>query len=226
MHKTVLQRTLIFTAALLLAACGQADGETTGTDRDAAAGPVGKPVLVLAFGDSLMAGYNLQRAQAFPAQLETALRDRGINARVQNAAVSGDTTRAGRQRLNFVLDSMTVKPDVALVEFGGNDMLRGLPPAQAKANLDAILAEFDRRDIAVIVMGMRAAPNLGREYVSEFDAIFPDLAEKYDAEIVPFFIEPLIFNRSLVQNDQIHPTAEGVTAMVEHSVDDIAEAID
>ncbi len=214
--------------ALLLAACGQTDGDGAGGNAGAvgADAPVGKPVLVLALGDSLFAGYNLPRAEAYPQQLETALRERGLNVRVQNAGVSGDTTAAGRQRLSFVLDSMTTKPDLALVEFGGNDMLRGLPPAEAKANLEAIVAELDRREIDVVIMGMRAAPNLGSSYVSQFDGMYPELAEKYDADLVPFFIEPLIFDRSLVQNDQIHPTAAGVKAMVDHSVDDIAEALD
>ncbi|WP_066553707.1 arylesterase [Croceicoccus bisphenolivorans] len=212
--------------AILLAACGQASGDAGTSQPGEADAPVGKPVLVLAFGDSLFAGYRLARAEAYPAQLETALRGRGMNVRVQNAGVSGDTTGAGRQRLEFVLDSMTVKPDVALVELGANDMLRGLSPAQARANLDAIMAELDKRDIDVVVMGMRAAPNLGSDYADEFDAIFPDLADKYDAELVPFFIEPLIFDRSLVQDDQVHPTAQGVKAMVEHSVEEIADAID
>lgn len=222
------RKSITLAAALFLAACGQTDGDGAGGNAGAvgADAPVGKPVLVLALGDSLFAGYNLPRAEAYPQQLETALRERGLNVRVQNAGVSGDTTAAGRQRLSFVLDSMTTKPDLALVEFGGNDMLRGLPPAEAKANLEAIVAELDRRDIDVVIMGMRAAPNLGSSYVSQFDGMYPELAEKYDADLVPFFIEPLIFDRSLVQNDQIHPTAAGVKAMVDHSVDDIAEALD
>lgn len=212
--------------AVLLAACGQAETKSDPPNSTASEQPVGKPLTVLAFGDSLFAGYNLSRTEAYPAQLEQALRARGMNVRVQNAAVSGDTTAAGRQRLDFVLDSMTVKPDVALVEFGGNDMLRGLPPAEAQANLDAIMANLKQRGIEVVVMEMRAAPNLGRDYAGAFDAIYPDLAEKYDADLVPLFIEPLLTDRSLVQGDQIHPTAQGVKAMVDHSVDDIAKALE
>ncbi|WP_144096401.1 arylesterase [Croceicoccus sediminis] len=212
-------------AALALAACGQAEGTKADGGTAEADAPIGQPTMVLAFGDSLFAGYNLPQSAAYPAQLEQALRQRGMNVRVQNAGVSGDTTSAGRQRLEFVLDSMTVKPDVALVELGGNDMLRGLPPAQARQNLDAIMAELDRRDIDIVVMGMKAAPNMGGDYAGEFNAIFPDLADKYDAELVPFFIEPLIFDRSLVQSDQIHPTADGVKAMVEESVDTIEDAL-
>lgn len=218
-----MRKLLVFILALALAACGQSDGNTAASD--AANEPIGKPVMILAFGDSLFAGYNLPRAQSYPARLELALRQRGINSRIHNAGVSGDTTGAGRQRLDFVLESMTVQPDVALVELGANDMLRGLSPSQARANLDAIMSALDKRGIEIILMGMRAAPNMGRDYASEFDAIYPELAEKYDAELVPFFIEPLIFDRSLVQRDQVHPTAEGVDAMVEESVDVIADAI-
>lgn len=213
-------------AALLLAACGDS-GDDKGQSQSARDDAVaGAPQLVLAFGDSLFAGYNLSRAEAYPAQLEQALRARGLNVRVQNAGVSGDTTGAARQRLSFVLDSMTVQPDLALVELGANDMLRGLPPGQARGNLDAIMAELDRREIEIVVMGMRAAPNLGRDYIAEFNAIYPELAEKYDAALVPFFIEPLIFDRSLVQRDQIHPTADGVKAMVAESIDAIAEPLE
>lgn len=222
-----MRKTMALLAALLLSACGQSEGDasaaTKAADNDT---PIGKPTLVLAFGDSLFAGYNLPRSQSYPSQLEAALRQRGLNVRMQNAGVSGDTTGAGRQRLEFVLDSMTTAPDVAIVELGANDMLRGLSPAQARGNLDAIMAELERRDIDVIVMEMRAAPNLGRDYRSEFDAIFPDLADKYDAELIPLFIEPLLTDRSLVQNDQVHPTAEGVKAMVDHTIDDIANALD
>lgn len=214
--------------ALLLAACGQDGGTATAEGKAAAddGAPVGKPVLVLALGDSLFAGYRLSRAEAYPAQLELALRERGLNVRVQNAGVSGDTTAAGRQRLDFVLDSMTVKPDVALVEFGGNDLLRGLPPAQARANLDAMLEAFAARDIPVVLYAMQAPPNLGGDYVRAFNAIYPELADKHDAELVPLFIQPLLTDRSLVLDDQIHPNAQGVRAMVAATVDQVADVLD
>jgi len=221
-----MHRFFVLMAALVLAACGPSgDGDSAapGTPDDR---PIGQPTMVLAFGDSLFAGYNLPRSAAYPEQLELALRAKGLNVRIQNAGVSGNTSADGRQRLSFVLDSMTVKPDVALVELGANDMLRGRSPDQARANLDAILAELKRRDIDAVLFGMRAAPNMGRDYAAKFDAIYPDLAEKYDAELVPFFIEPLIFNRKLVQRDQIHPTADGVKAMVAASIDVVEDAVD
>ncbi|QNE04698.1 arylesterase [Croceicoccus marinus] len=220
--------------ALLLAACGtdadvadseSADGEAAGQQADAVM-PAGPAIDVLAFGDSLFAGYRLDRGDSYPARLQAALRERGLNVNVTNAGVSGDTTAAGLQRIDFVLDSMAGKPDLVLLELGANDMLRGLPAEEARRNLDTILQRLDQRDIPVMVYGMRAAPNLGGDYGRSFDSIFPDLADKYDAELVPFFIEPLIFDRSLVQQDQLHPTAEGVDAMVEQTVEQVEDRID
>ena len=220
--------------ALLLAACGTdadvadggaADGQAAGQQADAVM-PAGPAIDVLAFGDSLFAGYRLDRGDSYPARLQAALRERGLNVNVTNAGVSGDTTAAGLQRIDFVLDSMAGKPDLVLLELGANDMLRGLPAEEARRNLDTILQRLDQRDIPVMVYGMRAAPNLGGDYGRSFDSIFPDLADKYDAELVPFFIEPLIFDRSLVQQDQLHPTAEGVDAMVDRTVEQVEDRID
>ena len=125
-----------------------------------------------------------------------------------------------------MLDSMAGQPDLVLLELGANDMLRGLPAAEARRNLDQILQRLDQRGIPVMIYGMRAAPNLGGEYGKSFDTIFPDLAGKYDAELVPFFIEPLIFDRSLVQPDQLHPTAQGVDAMVEKTVEQVEDRVE
>ncbi|MDB5690220.1 MAG: family lipase [Sphingomonas bacterium] len=166
--------------------------------------------LVLAFGDSLTAGYGLGPTQSFPARLEGALRKGGVAARVHNAGVSGDTTAAGRARLGWVLRGLGRKPDLAIVELGANDMLRGLKPAETRANLDAILAELKRRRIPTIVAGMRAAPNLGRAYAAAFEGIFPALAAKHGARLYPFFLEGVAGNRSLLLADGMHPTARGV----------------
>jgi acyl-CoA thioesterase-1 len=166
--------------------------------------------LVLAFGDSLTAGYGLGPTQSFPARLDAALRKGGIAARVHNAGVSGDTTAAGRARLAWVLRGLGRKPDLAIVELGANDMLRGLRPTETRANLDAILAELKRRQIPTIVAGMRAAPNMGRGYVTAFEGIFPALASKYSARLYPFFLAGVATNRSLLLPDGLHPTARGV----------------
>jgi len=180
---------------------------------------------ILAFGDSLFAGYRLAEDEGYPERLEVALRERGINARVTDAGVSGDTTAAGRQRIAFVLDSMDAPPDLAIVELGGNDLLRGIAPSATRENLAAILAELRKRRIPVLLMGMRAPPNLGEGYMAEFDAIYPALASEYGAELVPFFLEAVWDKPQLIQPDRIHPTAEGIDALVAATVDEVADAL-
>jgi len=207
----------IIGAALLAAACGaEAPAPSPSESPSVIQGEVSGPQInVLAFGDSLFAGYGLSSPdQSYPAQLEQALRRVGRNVRIVNAGVSGDTTAAGRQRLAFTLDSQKVKPDVALLELGGNDLLRGLPPQGTRDNLDAMLAEFAKRGIPVILMGMRAPPNAGPQFQQAFDAIYPDLANKHGATLVPFLSEEVFTNRALLQADHVHPTAEGVARLV------------
>lgn len=173
-----------------------------------------KEKLVLAFGDSLTAGYGLKPNDSFPAQLQAALIKGGIPARVHNAGVSGDTSAAGRGRLAFVLAGLRAKPDLVIVELGANDMLRGLSPAQTRANLDAILAELKKRGIRVIVAGMRASPNLGKSYQAQFDPIYASLAKKYGARLYPFFMNGVTPNRALLIADQMHPNPQGVAIIV------------
>ena len=219
--------------ALLVAACGgEQEAVSPENPSDAlplpersaeeVAGPVRR---ILAFGDSLFAGYGVGERESYPAQLEAVLRGQGYNVRVTNAGVSGDTSAAGRQRIGFVLDSMAAKPDLAIVELGGNDLLRAIPPEETAENLDAILAELRKRDIPVLLMGMRAPPNLGAEYVREFDALYPNLAERHGAALVPFFLEAVYDKPELIQDDRIHPTAQGIDALVEATADDVATAL-
>lgn len=180
---------------------------------------------ILAFGDSLFAGYQLAPDEGYPERLEAVLRRRGVNARVIDAGVSGDTSAAGAQRIGFVLDNMEAMPDLAIVELGGNDLLRGIPPQQTLDNLDAILAELQSRGVPLLLMGMRAPPNYGPEYQASFDGLYTELAEKYDAALVPFFMAPLFENPALFQADRVHPTAQGVEAMVAATVDTVAGAL-
>ena len=187
--------------------------------------PAGPERLIVAFGDSLYAGYGLKPGESWPAGLEKALWARGINARVVNAGVSGDSTAAARARLAVVLDAQPRKPDLVAVGLGGNDMLRGLPPAEARANLDAILAELGRREIPALVTGMLAAPNLGADYAAQFNAIFPSLAKKHGAALVPFFLQPIVGRDDLLQPDHVHPTARGIDLIVADTVDDVAGAL-
>lgn len=170
--------------------------------------------LIVAFGDSLTAGYGLKPQEAFPAQLQAALRKNGISARVHNAGVSGDTTTAGKARLGWVLASLKVKPQLVILELGANDMLRGLSPAQTRANLDAMLAEMKRRGIPVVLAGMRASPNMGKAYQAQFDPIYPALARKYGVRLYPFFMAGVAAQRPLLIADGIHPNARGVGVIV------------
>ena len=193
----------------------------------AASGEVpGPQVNVLAFGDSLFAGYGLEDPElSYPARLEDALRAAGRNVRIANAGVSGDTTAAGRQRLAFTLDAQPAKPDLVLLELGGNDLLRGLPPEQTRENLSAMLAELKKRDIPVVLMGLQAPPNYGAGWQAQFDAIYPELAKKYGAPLVPFVTEAVFADPGMLQADRVHPTARGVDALVAATQDAIVGAL-
>jgi acyl-CoA thioesterase-1 len=179
---------------------------------------------VVALGDSLFAGYGLRVEQAYPVRLEAALRAQGINVRVRNAGVSGDTTADGLARLDFTL-SGGAKPDVVLLCLGGNDMLRGLPVSQTRANLEAMLAKLEARHIRVVLMGMLAPPNMGPEYARAFDAIYPALAKKHHDVLVPFFLQAVIARDDLRLADHMHPTAPGVEAIVGATKGDVARAL-
>ena len=168
--------------------------------------------VIIAFGDSLTAGYGLASRQAFPAQLEDRLRRDGFDVRVRNAGVSGDTTAGGRARLDW---SVTEPVDLVIVELGANDALRGIDPAVAKRNLDDILTRLVARDIAVLIAGMRAPPNLGAAYALTFDRIYPDLAAKHDLPLYPFFLEGVAAQPELNLSDGLHPNADGIRRIVD-----------
>ena len=170
--------------------------------------------LIWALGDSLTAGYGLLPAQGFTSQLQHALRRAGISATVRNGGIAGDTSAQGKARLLWGLRGLGARPDLVIVELGANDMLRGLPPQQAEANLDAILAELRRRRIPVLLVGMRAAPNLGPAYRARFDAIYPRLARKYGVRLYPFFLDGVAGRRDLLQADGMHPNGQGVAIIV------------
>jgi len=174
--------------------------------------------LVVAFGDSLTAGYGLKPAESFPAQLQAALNKGGVPARVHNAGVSGDTSAAGKARLAWVLDSLKARPDLVILELGANDMLRGIKPAQTRANLEAMIVELKRRKIRVLLAGMLAAPNLGAAYRGQFDPIYPALAKKHGVALYPFFMKGVTGNRTLLLKDGMHPTATGVAIVVRNII--------
>ena len=170
--------------------------------------------LVLAFGDSLYAGYGVVQNESFPHELEKALRAQGRAIEVRNAGVSGETTQGGLQRLEFTLDGLPRKPDLVLLGLGGNDMLRGLDPAQSEKNLRAMLDILKARKLRVVLTGMLAAPNMGADYAKQFNAIYPVLAKDYDVPLYPFFLEGVIGNPKYMQADSIHPNPAGVDVIV------------
>ncbi|MCP5396494.1 MAG: arylesterase [Sphingomonadaceae bacterium] len=221
-------RYLSIVPTLFLAACGSPAPEAPPKAEESALPD--QPVMgperrILAFGDSLFAGYGVAPEESYPAKLEAALRAQGINARVANAGVSGDTTAAGRQRLAFTLDAQKQKPELVILELGGNDLLRSLPPEQTRENLAAMIEELQKRDIDVLLVGMRAPPNLGPEFVSAFDGLYPELANQYGVKLVPFFLEPIFDKPELIQPDRVHPTAQGIEELVAATRDDVAEAL-
>ena len=180
---------------------------------------------IMAFGNSLFAGYGVGKENSYPAQLEAALRSDGINASIINAGVSGDTTAAGLQRLAFTLDAQETKPELFILELGGNDLLRGLSPDQSRANLAAMLDELAAREIPVLIMGMRAPPNYGPEFQRQFDALFGELAAEYDTALVPFWLESIYEDPALFQSDRIHPTTQGLGELVTATKEAVSEAL-
>jgi acyl-CoA thioesterase-1 len=174
-------------------------------------GGTGRPVKIVALGDSLTAGLGLPGNAAFPTRLQQALARKGVATEVVNAGVSGDTTADGLSRLDWSVPDDT---DAVILELGANDALRGLDPTQTRANLDAILKRLAARKLPVLLAGMRAPPNLGADYTKAFDAIYPDLAAAYGTVFYPFFLDGVAAERSLNQGDGLHPTAAGVDVIV------------
>ena len=170
--------------------------------------------VIWAFGDSLVAGYGLPPNQGFTTQLQQALRRGGSATTVRNGGVAGDTAAQGKARLAWGLRGLGSPPDLVIVELGANDMLRGLPVAQARASLDAILTELQRRHLRVLLAGMRAAPNMGPDYVRTFDAMYPALAKAHHVPLYPFYLDGVAGNRALIQGDGLHPNAQGVAIIV------------
>jgi acyl-CoA thioesterase I len=166
---------------------------------------------MVALGDSLTAGLGLPPGQAFPEVLEKALRAKGYDVAVSNAGVSGETAADGLARYQWAVPDGT---DALIVELGANDMLRGLDPAAAKASLATILTEAKAAHIAILLTGMRAAPNMGADYRARFDAIYPDLAKNFSVALYPFFLDGVAADPKLNQKDGLHPTREGVEKIV------------
>lgn len=167
--------------------------------------PDGRPVIV-AFGDSLSAGYGLEPGQSYPDYLQQKLDAEGYSYRVVNEGISGDTSSGGVARLDSVLGH---KPRIVILELGANDGLRGIPVAQTRENLDQILTQLKAAGVKVLLAGITLPRNYGEQYIKDFDTLFPDLAKKHNVRRLPFLLEGVALNPKMMQRDALHPTAEG-----------------
>lgn len=181
-----------------------------------------KPIRIVAFGDSLSSGYGLRPAQSFPAQLQKQLEARGHNVVVTNGGVAGDTTAAGLERLAWSVPNDT---DAVILEFGGNDALRGIDPKETRANLEKMIAGLKQRRIAILLAGMRSPANWGETYAESFDAIFPDLAREHGLIFYPFFLDGVVFDPKLNLDDGMHPSGTGIAEIVARIMPSVEELI-
>lgn len=172
---------------------------------------------ILIFGDSLTAGYRLKANEALPVQLQNKLKAHGLDVEVINGGVSGDTTASGANRIVWTLDKH--KPDVVLVALGSNDMLRAIEPDIVRTNLDSILATLQQRQIKTILMEVKVPVNQDPAYAAKFNAIFPELAQKYNIATYPFFLEAIFGHPDYMLNDGAHPNAKGVDYIASHLAD-------
>jgi acyl-CoA thioesterase-1 len=182
----------------------------------------GKPVRVVAFGDSLTAGLGLPPSEAFPAQLERSLKAKGLNVAIANAGVSGDTTAAGLERFDWAIPD---DAEAVILELGANDALRGMDPNLTRTNLDKILSRLREKNIEVLLTGMMAPKNWGAPYEDEFNVIYKDLAAKYGTLLYPFFLDGVATKANLNQDDGLHPSSKGVGVIVERIMPSVEQLI-
>ena len=177
---------------------------------------------IVAFGDSITAGFGLAPDAALPARLQAKPRDRGIDAHIVNAGTSGDTTAGGVARLDWVLGD---KPDLVILELGANDALRGINPVTVRANLEILIDKIRARGAKLLLLGMRAPPNWGEDYQRAFDRIYPELARAHGVPLVPFFLEGVAMEPGMNQADGLHPNEKGVALMVDHIAPMVAKLL-
>jgi acyl-CoA thioesterase I len=192
----------LFAAILIIAAGAAASGGASAAET----------YKIVAFGDSLMAGYRLAPGESFPERLESALRTRGHDVVIANAGVSGDTSSGGLSRLDWSVPDDT---DLVVLGLGANDMLRGVSPEITARNLEEMIVRLKERQIDILLVGMLAAPNLGPDYSRAFNSIYPRMAEQYDLALYPFLLEGVAAQPDLLLDDGMHPNAEGIDRMVE-----------
>jgi len=213
--RAVAVHSLIVTAVTLIACAMLMFGSGTVEAAD-------RPVKIVALGDSLTAGYGLNKPDAFPEQLEKALKAKGIAVAIENAGVSGDTASGGLSRLDWSVGDGT---EAVILELGANDMLRGTDPKVTRAALESIIERLKARKIEVLLAGVRAGRNMGEDYSRDFDAIFPDLARKHDLVYYPFFLEGIATQAKFALQDGLHPNAAGVSQIVSGIMPKVEELI-
>ena len=189
----------------------------------AVAAPASQPLRIVVLGDSLVAGFGIKPSDAFPAQLERALKERGHDVEVINAGVSGDTTAGGLERVVWAVPERT---GAVILELGANDALRGLDPARAKANLDRIIVALKASGAEVLLAGMLAPRNMGERYTRAFDAIYPELAAKHGLILYPFFLDGVAMNGKLNLDDGIHPNSRGVAEITKNILPSVEQLIE
>jgi acyl-CoA thioesterase-1 len=215
-----------FLPALLLLWCGCSrdpapPGPSSERERAPAPATMDSRPVIAAFGDSLTAGFGVDPGQSYPDILQAELDRRGYRYRVVNLGSSGDTTTDGLARVSMVTD---LKPEIVILEFGANDGLRGLPIATTRANLDRLIATLKSAGARVVLAGMTLPPNYGPEYIKPFEAIFPDLARKHSATLIPFFLDGVAGTGTYMQRDGLHPNLEGnrrVAALVMRTIEPV-----
>ncbi len=189
----------------------------------ATAAPASQPLRIVVLGDSLVAGFGIKPSEAFPAQLERALKERGHDVEVINAGVSGDTTAGGLDRVGWAVPERT---GAVILELGANDALRGLDPRRAKSNLDRIITTLKAGGAEVLLAGMLAPRNLGEPYTRAFDAIYPELAAKHGLLLYPFFLDGVALNAKLNLDDGLHPNSRGVAEITKKILPSVEQLIE
>jgi len=211
--------TVLFIILTAFAHAGAHTGAKAGEDP-------AEPYTVLAFGDSLTAGYGLPRGQSLPDQLQAALKARGFDIQMINAGVSGDTTSGGLARLDWALEGVKgARIDLVILALGANDALRGIAPDLTRSNITAMIERLKARGIPVLLAGMVAPPNMGPEYAAAFNPIYSDLAARYDVPLYPFLLDGVAAEPTLNQDDGMHPNEKGVSVIVDRLAPMVADLL-
>lgn len=220
LHQIVMSRKafciLLISISAVVAACGVQRAEQVDVDSKPLVIPknISTSPKIIAFGDSLTAGFGLEENQSYPYLLQQKLKSEGFDYEVINAGVSGDTSLGGLERIDWTLE--TENAQVLILELGANDLLRGAPPAKMKQNLDRIIEKAKAKKVKILLVGMIAPPSMGADYQRDFSDAFPDLAEKHKIAYLPFLLDGIALKKELNQADGIHPNAEGTRMMMEN----------